>query len=151
ISLSIAAFWIAMALLRSNAFRRYMARRNVVQDAAFEPSDRKIGDDADEGQQDDGDEHHRRVGGALAIGQKIAKAGIAADELADDDADDGKRRTDAQPREERGHGRAEFDLPKHLEPRRGEGAREIDEIVIDGAERRQHIDHDRKEDDQYRD
>ena len=78
-------------------------------------------------------------------------ARIAADELADHDADHRERRADAQPREQRRQRGRKLDLPEDLRSRGLEGAGEVDQVRIDCAHGSQHIDQYREEHDQDRD
>ena len=73
--------------------------RQIMQHALFEQDDQEIRNAADKRQQNDGDEHHRRVALAFAEGQKIAQPRIAADQFSDHDTNDGQRRADAKARE----------------------------------------------------
>ena len=107
--------------------------------------DHAVEHDADEGEQDDGVEHHRGIGLPLAEGDEIAEPGIAADELADGDPDDRQRRADAQSRHQRRHRGRHLDLPEYLHPAHAVGAREIDEVAVDRLHRLQHVHQDREE------
>src|SRR6185295_19673570 len=79
-----------------SAWRRLrMEDSDIVQHAALDEADERVEDDADDGQQQNGIEHHGGVGLTLAIGDEKSKSGIAADELADGHADDRERRADA--------------------------------------------------------
>ncbi len=113
--------------------------------AGFDHGHRAVEHDADEGEQHDRIEHHRSVGLAFTEGDEIAKAGIAADELADGDADDRQRGADAQPRHQRRHRGRHLDLPEDLQPAHAVGTRQVDQVAVHRLHRLQHVHQDREE------
>ena len=68
-----------------------------------QPLDQVDGDEqehADQRQHDERGEHERQVEVAVGDLQQVADAGVRADELADDRADDGQRHRDLEPGED---------------------------------------------------
>src|SRR5260370_11263743 len=90
-------------------------RRQIVQHACFDGDHDAVERDADQRQQDDGDEDLGGVARAFGEGQQVAEADIAANQLADQDADHRQGGRDPEAREQGRHGGRKIDLPEDLE------------------------------------
>src|SRR6516164_11811648 len=120
-----------------------------MQHAALDQDHGNISNAADQSQHYDRDKDHRRIGLTLAEGEQIAQPEIPADQLADYNPDYRQCRSDPQASEHRRHRAWKLDAPENLRARRLERASEIDQVGVDIAHRGQHVDHDRKEHDEY--
>src|SRR6516165_4339765 len=82
--------WWCLAVLpprrssMSTSIARGDSRWHIMQNAHFGQDDQEVSDTADEGEHEDANKDHGRVGLALAKHEQIAQTQIAADQFADD-------------------------------------------------------------------
>src|SRR5580704_14302181 len=122
-----------------------------MQHARLDGDDDAVEDDADQGEQDDGDEHLGGVARTFGKGQQIAQSGVAADQLTHQHADDRQSGRDAKTGEQRRHGGGKLDLPEDLQAVGGEGLGQPYDVGIERPHRAQDVDHDGEEHDQHAD
>src|SRR6266511_2017790 len=135
----------AGSLSQRRILRRRLLRNVPRYRKPLDDFDRVIHDKADQRQQHDGREHHRRVELAIVLQEQIAEPLVGGDELGDHRRGRGQRSADLQSGEDVRQRLRQPYLEEHAQAAGAGGAREVHHVAVGALESRDARNHDRKE------